>query len=96
MSEEMFAQLLELVGQAGEGGFILAVIYLLEGYFVTAAWITMTIIVVLRIVRVILCAQAAIQICYTIAPKYGVRVDSYFGMTASTLARLRNAVEANS
>lgn len=37
MSDEMFSRLLDLVSQAGDGGFTLAIIYLLEPYFVTIA-----------------------------------------------------------
>ena len=33
MTDEMFQQLLTMVGSAGDGGFVLAVIFLLQGYF---------------------------------------------------------------
>lgn len=45
MSEQMFAQLLELVGSAGEGGFVLAVIYLMGNYFIGVVWLCIIFIV---------------------------------------------------
>ena len=38
MNDGQFQQLLEMVASAGEGGFVLAVIYLLEGYFYAVIW----------------------------------------------------------
>lgn len=40
MTEEMFMKLLEMVGNAGEGGFTLAIIYLMKGYVLTGIWVT--------------------------------------------------------
>jgi len=53
MDSEMFAQLLEMVSQAGEGGFALAMVYLLKGYFITAVWVGSLVFIILKAFRFI-------------------------------------------
>ena len=54
MDKELLQQVLAMVGEAGEGGFTLAVIFLLEGYFTTLAVVSLIGFVVFRITRTIL------------------------------------------
>ena len=53
MNTEAFEQILQMVGQAGDGAFVLAIIYLGIPYFKTIVWMGVIYIIVTAVRRVI-------------------------------------------
>jgi hypothetical protein len=50
---QMLEKILDMVGKAGEGAYSLALVYLLEGYFITLFWIAFLVFVVIAAYRLI-------------------------------------------
>jgi hypothetical protein len=53
MDTEVLGKILEMVGEAGEGAFALALVFLLASYFKVLAWLTATFLVLRTVGKLI-------------------------------------------
>lgn len=56
MSEEMIMKVLDMVGQAGEGGYTLALVMVLDSYFSTFIWASVIMTTVWLVAKVLITA----------------------------------------
>ena len=91
MNEEMFMKLLEMVQQAGEGGYALALIYLFYDYF-SAILIAGTIIAV--VVLVVRTVRSFARVDGVLRDVAGLVGESWYGeLTAREGGRIIEAVK---
>lgn len=73
MTDEIFMQLLELVGTAGEGGFILTVLWLALDFLIEVSIVALLTFAVLTIGRIIRGAIRSIRTLKTIAGMFSIQ-----------------------